>query len=166
MMNFWLHCGLRLFANNFFSDGGGRYLFGLAPDVVLHADGGIAPVHSSSTLDGLEWSFKNTALYAYYGGVYIGREVTFDPSNQRFVGYGFSGSPDSQNRVIHEPTFGINQTFWKHARYGSANLMVQYAYLQRNPWFVSPGSPSEAHSHMVWVNLRYTLPGSAPTLGK
>jgi hypothetical protein len=42
--------------------------------------------------------------------------------------------------------------------------MGQYSYLNRNPWATL--DPKEAHVNMVFLNLRYTLPGSAPTLGK
>ena len=44
--------------------------------------------------------------------------------------------------------------------------MGQYSHLARNPWNFSAGSPSNASLNMVFLNLRYTLPGSAPTLGK
>jgi hypothetical protein len=59
---------------------------------------------------------------------------------------------------------GTNTTFWKDAKYGALNLMFQYSYLQRNPWFVTTGQPTDAHLHMGFVNLRYTLPGSAPAI--
>src|SRR5208283_756478 len=31
--------GFRLLTNNFWSDGGGRYIYGQAPDLIAHADG-------------------------------------------------------------------------------------------------------------------------------
>ena len=36
----------RLITNNFWSDGGGRYLFGVAPDLIIRADGSPSLVHS------------------------------------------------------------------------------------------------------------------------
>ena len=42
----------RLVSNNYWSDGGGRYLFGQAPDVVVRADGSVSPIHSGGTVDG------------------------------------------------------------------------------------------------------------------
>ena len=80
------------------------------------------------------------------------------------VGYGFVGGPASQNRTVQESTLGFNQTMWKDARYGALNLMGQYSYLSRNPWSVAAGSPRNALLNMVFLNLRYTLPGSAPNL--
>lgn len=165
-LNFELAPGFRILTNNYWSDGGGRYIFGLAPDVAVRGDGSLAPIHSGSTVDGFEFTKKNTLLYAYYGGVYIQRYTAIDPSNGKPVGYGFSGSPNSHNRSMNEITFGFNQTFWKDARYGAINLMGQYSYLTRNPWSVALGQPDDTHLNMIMFNLRYTLPGSAPTMGK
>src|SRR5262249_9988128 len=63
-----------------------------------------------------------------------------------------------------EGTLGLTQTLWKDAKYGAAQVMLQYAYLFRNPWFVAAGAPKDAHENVVWFNLRYVLPGSAPTI--
>src|ERR1017187_10696738 len=41
--------------NTFLSDGGGRYLFGQAPDPIIRPDGSPSPVHASSTTDGFEY---------------------------------------------------------------------------------------------------------------
>lgn len=164
-LNFELVKGFRILTNNYYGDGGGRYMFGLAPDLILRADGSISPVHSGSTVTGFEWTGKQTQFYGYYGAVYIQRNVTLD-NNAKPVGYGFAGSANTQNRTIQEITTGLNQTFWKDPKFGSLNLMLQYSYLQRNPWAAASGQPSDAHAHMVFINLRYTLPGSAPTLGK
>jgi hypothetical protein len=41
--------------------------------------------------------------------------------------------------------------------------MGQYLYLVRNPWSFLSGQPSDAHLNMIFVNLRYTLPGAAPS---
>jgi uncharacterized coiled-coil protein SlyX len=157
----------RLVTANYWSDGGGRYLFGNAPDVVIRADGSISPVHSGGTVDGFEAQVsKNTLLYAYYGGIYISRNVAVDSNGTSLVGYGYKGSSNSQNRAVQEGTFGFNQTVWKDAKYGAINFMGQYQYLTRSPWFVAAGAPKSAHDNTVYLNLRYTLPGSAPTMGK
>jgi len=165
-LNFELTPGLRLLTNNYVSDGGGRYIFGLAPDVIVRGDGSLSAVHASSTVTGFEFTKKNTLLYSYYGGVYIGRNSAIDPKTNTLAGYGYTGSANSQNRVIQEITFGFNQTFWKDPKYGAMNLMGQYSWLGRNPWFVASGQPGDTHLNMLMFNLRYTLPGSAPTMGK
>jgi len=156
--------GFRLLTNNFWSDGGGRYIFGQAPDLIARADGSISLIHASSTVSGFEYAHKNTILFAYYGGLYVGRNVAID-TNGKPVGYGYAGSSSAQNRIIQEPTVGFNTAIWKNPRYGAINLIGQYSYLTRNPWYVAPGQPANASLNMVFLDLRYTLPGSAPTIG-
>ncbi len=152
----------RLVANNFASDGGGRYLFGLAPDAIIRADGSISPIHAYGTVDGAEASVFNTVLYAYYGGTYIGRNAAWDANGKTPIGYGFTGSSNSNNRAIDEVTFGFNKTAWKDPRYGAVNYMGQYAWINRSPWYVAPGAPVNAHLNLVEFDLRYTLPGDMP----
>jgi len=150
----------RVVTTNYWSDGGGRYLFGQAPDVIVRADGSLSPIRAGGTVDGVEWTIKNTLLYAYYGGIYVGRNTTLDANGKTAVGYGYTGS--TQNRAINEFSVGFNQTMWKNPRYGALNLMGQYEFLQRNPWYVAPGGLPNAHDNTVYMNLRYTLPGSMP----
>jgi hypothetical protein len=161
--------GLRLLTNNFWSDGGGRYIFGQAPDLVANANGSISLLHSGSTVTGFEYTNKNTLIFAYYGGIMIGRDIVID-TNGKYVGYGFpngtSNSASGQNRIIQEATFGFNQGIWKHPKYGALNVIGQYSYLTRNPWYVAPSQPINATLNELFVDLRYTLPGSAPTLGR
>jgi uncharacterized coiled-coil protein SlyX len=157
--------GFRLLTNNYWSDGGGRYIYGQAPDLIAHADGSISLIHSGSTVTGFEATYKKTQIYAYYGGIYIGRNTAID-TNGKPVGYGYTGSGNSQNRIVQEATVGFNQTFWKSAKYGAVNFMGQYSYLTRSPWYVASGAPLNANISMLFFNLRYTLPGSAPTMGK
>ncbi|HMD99413.1 MAG TPA: hypothetical protein VKM93_19060 [Terriglobia bacterium] len=175
-LNVELAKGFRLLTNNFVSDGGGRYIFGEAPDLIAKADGSISLIHADSTVSGFEFTQKNSLIYAYYGGIYIGRNVAIVSTSTTSgtppvtttkltpVGYGFAGSASGQNRAIQEATFGFNQTLWKDAKYGALNFMGQYSYLTRNPWSVATGQPLNASINMVFFNLRYTLPGSAPTL--
>jgi len=165
--------GLRLLSHNFWSDGGGRYIFGQAPDLIAHADGSPSLVHASSTVDGFEFTHQNVTLFGYYGLVYIGRNVTHD-TNGCNIGWGFgpstgltgcTGIQSGQNRSIQEGTVGFIQNFWKNPKYGALTLIGQYSYLTRDPWAIATGAPKNAHASMAFLDLRYTLPGSAPTLG-
>ncbi len=104
---------------------------------------------------------KNTLFYAYYGADYIGRNVAID-TNGKPIGYGYTGSANNQNRVINEFTFGFNQTIWASPRYGAINVMGQYEYLMRSPWYVAAGSPKSAHDNTMFFDIRYTLPGAMP----
>ena len=162
--NFEAVKNFRVITNNYWSDGGGRYLFGVAPDLIVRADGSPSLIHSGSTLDGIEATIKNTAIYAYYGGIYIGRNVAYDANGTSLIGYGFRGSANSHNRTTQEGSVGLTQTLWRDGKYGALQFMLQYAYLFRNPWYVAPGAPKNTHESAVWFNLRYTLPGTAPTI--
>jgi len=166
---------LRFLTHNYWSDGGGRYIFGSAPDMIVRGDGSFSLVHSGATMDGLEFTQRNYSLFAYYGAIFISRNVATD-TNGCNIGWGYGPSPSTltgctapstgQNRIIQEGTLGFTKTFWKDPRYGALSVIGQYSYLSRQPWVVAIGSPSRAFSSMAWLDLRYTLPGSAPTLGK
>ncbi|HYM13274.1 MAG TPA: hypothetical protein VEU62_21220 [Bryobacterales bacterium] len=158
--NFELVKNFRLIGDTFFSDGGGRYLFGQAPDLIVRGDGSPSLIHARSAIGGFEWNLRNSLLYAYYGGMYVGRNSAVDPANGKLVGYGFGGSSNGNNRNIQEASFGLVQTFWRDPRYGALSLITQYSYLTRDPWFVALGQPKNAHASMAFVDLRYTLPGS------
>jgi hypothetical protein len=155
----------RLIANTFFGSGIGRYIFGLAPDVIAKQDGTLSTVDAGSAVGGFEFSHKpkdnpknlETLLYGYYGGLYIRNDFTVDAKG-KYSGYGFPGSGLGTNRAIQEVTFGLTQTLWKNPLFGDLKLMTQYSYLTRDPWSPVTGSPSNAASHMVFVNLRYDLP--------
>jgi hypothetical protein len=165
--NFEVAPGFHFIANTFASDGGGRYTGGLGPDLIVRADGSIAPVHAYSTVDGFEYSIKpksnpkglETLLYGYYGGTYFGRDVALDTSGA--IGYGvFSNSASlNANRDIQEITFGLHQTLWKNPTWGDLRLMTQYSYLWRNPWFVpATNTQRNATTNLVFVDLRYDIP--------
>jgi len=154
----------RLTTTNFWSDGGGRYLFGQAPDVIVRSNGSLSPVHAGGFTEGFEANVKNTLLYGYYGGTYVGRDVALDANGTSLIGYGYHGSANSQNRMIEEVTFGFNQTLWKNPRYGALNFMGQYMYEIRAPWYYSQNEAGgkDSEGTTIFFNLRYSLPGSMP----
>lgn len=163
-LNLELVKNLHLIANTFFSDGGGRYLLGSGPDLVVKQLTTTSPflpslVHAYSGIGGLEYQVKNSLFDFYYGGAYYGRNVQLNPvSGLPNIGYGFAGSSNSNNRVISEYTVGWTQTMWGNPNYGSLKLITQGSYLSRSPWFLAAGAPKDAHLFMVDAALRYTLP--------
>jgi hypothetical protein len=161
--NFEVVKNFRFIGNTFYSSGGGRYIFGQAPDFIVRSNGSLSLVHSASTVAGFEATAGKTLFYAYYGGVYVGRSMALDANGTTKIGYGPIAS-DGQNRAIQEITFGTNTTLAKSPKWGALNLMFQYSYLQRNPWLVTGTAPSNAHLSMGFFNLRYSLPGQAPSL--
>jgi hypothetical protein len=63
--------GIRLVLDGFASDGAGRYIGGLAPDVIVKANGSISPIHSYSWASGFEIApSKISGLYVYSSGLY------------------------------------------------------------------------------------------------
>lgn len=156
--NFEIAKNFHLIANTFFNDGGGRYIFGIAPDFIVRPNGDLSPIHSYSTVDGFEANLsKKVLISALYGGAYIGRDVTADATAKpTLIGYGQPGI--SQNRNVQEFTFDEVQTLWKNEHYGSLSLINQYSYVIRDPWAVVGTGPKSAHSNLFYVDLRYTLP--------
>jgi len=154
---------VRLVASAFWSDGGGRYIFGSGPDAVLTPAGTLSLVHAGAGMAGVEWQVDKRNLFAaYYGADYFQRNFFLDTSAgakaNTFVGFGGPGSSNSANRSIQEPTADWIITFWKNPQYGSFQLVNQVSYLTRSPWFVAPGQPKNARSTMVWSDIRYNLP--------
>ncbi len=135
-------------------------------------------VHAGGTVMGFEAPVsKSITLAGYYGGAYFQRNSFPDITspltlgfpvscnglhgtfqNKPCIGFGGGNSPNSANRALQEGTFDWIQTFFKNPQYGSLQLIMQYSYLTRAPWFVPAGAPKNAHLSMAYVNLRYVLP--------
>jgi hypothetical protein len=120
--------GLTVLAANYYSDGGGRFIFGEAPTLIIQGNGAPSLIHSMSTLDGLEYQAPlSLRFWSYYGGTYIGRNVAIDPANGQSVGYGYTGSPDNHNRSIQELTAGFTRAFVLKPSYGTLQFIGQYS---------------------------------------
>jgi hypothetical protein len=155
--NFELVKSLRLIVTSYYGAAGGRYIFGLGPDVIVRPNGDLSPVHSGSGIAGFEYQASpKSSLCAYYGVAYFGRN--YSPSGSTYVGYGFPGASSSANRTIQEWTVGYTHTFWKNPHYGAIQLINQYSYLERAPWSAPASGPQQAHAHMLYNNLRFVLP--------
>lgn len=161
--NLELFKNFHLVESSLYSSGGGRYIFGLGPDFIVRPDGTPSLVQADSGIAGFEYQvIPQTMFYGYYGGAYYARNYGIVPgvagSAPTYVGYGFPGSSSSANRAIQEGTFGIIQTFWKNPRYGALQLITQYSYLTRAPWYVAPNTPKNAHLSQAYADIRYILP--------
>ena len=156
----------RVISTNSWGDGIGRYFFGQAPDLMVRSDGSLSLIHAAGTVDGFETRVNENKLllYAYYGGIYVGRNTGLDANGTSLIGYGYTGSANSQNRSIQELTIGFNQTMWANPRYGAINVMGQYEYLLREPWYALATSAggTKTHDSTIYFNVRYTLPGGMP----
>jgi hypothetical protein len=148
--------GVRVIASTLVSNGGGRYMIGLAPDFIVNADGSPTLVGSTSTIVGVEAQLRPpTMVFGYYGTVHIDRVTALDGTTP--IGYGIAGST-AANHTIDETTVGVNHAIFRDATRGSLQLIGQYSYLTRSPWSVPAGTPASARVHMVYVSVRYVLP--------
>jgi len=171
-VNYEIIHNLRLIANSFYSYGGGRYIFGLGPDVIVKPDGTLSGIHAGSGIGGLEYqATPRYMFYSYYGGAYFQRNFGFlaaTPASScdgitgfTCVGFGFPGSANTSNRAIQEGTFGVIPTLWSNENYGRLQIISQYSYVIRSPWSILSATgpnPKNAHTNMVYFGLRYILP--------
>src|SRR5438445_10608331 len=127
----------------------------------------ISLVKSYSTIQGFDANFTDkVTLDAYYGGAYFQRnafqDVTSPLVTKPFIGFGGTNSPNSATRAYQEGTGGLTYTVWKDPKYGAMQWVAQGSYIRRSPWFVPAGAPTNAHAFMMFMSLRYILPGKAP----
>jgi hypothetical protein len=147
---------LHLVLNGFLSSGGGRYIGGLVPDVIVRANGDISPVKAHSWVSGLEYAAnRRNTLFTYYSGVYAPRNTALDLDHSQ-IGFGYAGS-NVARRAINEWTVGWGTLFWNSESSGSIQLNTQYSYIRNNPWSAGTG-PRAANAHLILGTLRYNLP--------
>lgn len=144
------------FFENFFAGGGGsRYESGLGPDLAIKPDGSISPIISSSLLLGMETTSGNNTISAYFGSSYFNRNVSPD-------GSGFGVLPGTDSRQIREWTIGWNRSLWRSPQTGALSVQGQFSRLERAPWVLSRDASGNPYTNMVFISLRFTLPGSEP----
>src|SRR5580658_5218670 len=119
--------GLNFIGTGFYSYGGGRYIQGLAPDFIIKApiDGSysIGLVKASSAILGLEYKVvPNDTVSAYWSRIDIGQRYN-QLTTGAYVGYGYPGSANSDNKSIEELTLANTFTFWKNPAYGALQLI-------------------------------------------
>jgi hypothetical protein len=163
-MNIGLTPTFNIIENAYASEGGGRYIStGLGPDFIVgpsDASGAyqIQLERADAGILGFEWATDpmNT-LAGYYGAAYYGKDYA-QTGATAFLGYGFPGSANSNNRAIGEATLADSYTIWKNPSYGALQLIFQTSYVSRAPWSVTAGAPGDAHTFMFFFDARYTLP--------
>ncbi len=169
--NYTLFHNFVLLGNAFWSDGGAHYLVVTGPQTVVRpnaAGTNVSPslVHAGAALGGFEWIMNpKTTVAAYYGLDYYVRNFFPDTTNTTapgtIIGFGGPGSPNSNNRTVEEATLDIIRAFWKSEKYGTLQYYTQYSFVSRDPWFVAPGAPKNAHLSMVYAGFRYVLPSGS-----
>ena len=148
----------KLIATNYFTKGGGRYIGNTnLPDFIVNPDFSMSPAKAWSGIYGVEIQAPKTLVYGYYSVAQIDQNVTVDANGTTKIGYGVPNS-QTANHKIQEETVGITQTFFRDAKIGGMQLMVQFSNVQRTPFSVPTGTPSDANVKMLYVNVRYILP--------
>jgi hypothetical protein len=168
-LNFEVLKGFHLIGNSFYGDGVGRYIGGLGPDIVIRPNGTLSAVHGGSGVAGFEWqATPNFLVDSYYSGAYFWRNFDITtkalgtpcgPGGTDFcTGFGFVGSANTNNKSYQEATVGFIPTIWSSPNYGKLQVITQFSYVVRAPWYVPVDSPKNAHAFISYVNLRYIIP--------
>ncbi len=119
---------------------------------------GIGLIKAASAIIGLEYAFvPNDTASFYWSEADFGKRYN-QLSNGSYVGYGYPGSANSNNKTIDEFTLANTYTFWKNPSYGALQLIGQISRVERTPWYVAAGQPGNANANMVFLDLRYVLP--------
>jgi hypothetical protein len=138
-------------------DGMGRYVGGLVPDVSVSADGAIHPIRTTSWVAGFEQKLGDHASLALYdSGVVAAASYSVDTDGS-YIGFGYPGAPNADNRRIHEVTGVFGWRAWAIANRGSLQWTTQLSWLERTPWPDTAG-PSSANAVLLFTQLRYNLP--------
>jgi hypothetical protein len=165
-LNFEVLKGFHLIGNSFYGDGVGRYIGALGPDIVIRPNGTLSAVHAGSGVAGFEWqATPNFLVDSYYSGAYFWRNYALTtkalgaPCGADFcVGFGFPNSANTNNKSYQEATVGFIPTIWSSPNYGKLQVITQFSYVVRAPWYVPVDSPKNAHAFISYVNLRYIIP--------
>lgn len=148
----------RIFGQFAAGSGLGRYIGGLVPDVAFNSDGSISPIATTSWVAAVEQRLTSRASVAgYYSGVRAENNYVTDRDG-KFIGFGFPGSSNSNNRLIREFTVTGAYQIVKTADRGSAQFNTQLAWLTREPWSTPASGLSSAQSFMFLAQVRYNLP--------
>jgi len=147
---------LHLVLNGFASSGGGRYIGGLVPDVIVRPNGDISPIKAYSWVTGLELApTRRTTVFGYFSGVFAARNTTIDTDGNQ-IGFGYTGSNMSR-RTIQEWTAGWAHLIWDSVAVGSIQVNTQYSYVRNFPWWAGTG-PRFSRANVVFGQVRYNLP--------
>ena len=142
--------GLHLIATTFFSNGGGRYIGGLAPDFIVNADGSIALVR-------LEVGDRRggTAGAAEHAGLRLLRHHPHrsgDRARRRQVDRLRHRRRHRRQPTIDETTIGVSQTFFREPRYGATAADRRSAGYRHADAVVGAGGRAglRAHAHGLY----------------
>ncbi len=149
--------GTKLLMESAFGSGLGRYIGGLVPDAAFRSDGSISTIGTTSWVGGVEQRISpRLSLGAYYSGVDTDDNFDLDTGGD-YIGFGYPGAPNSNNRSIREVTGTGSYQFLRSSDRGSGQFNLQVSWLRRVPY--SPGNGlASASAFMLFAQVRYNLP--------
>ena len=100
---------------------------------------------------------RTVDMRASDSGVYAQKNATVNTDGTCCVGWGYPGASSNADRLIEEITGGYSRVIWKHEDLGSVQWGAQYAFVWLDPWVQGSG-PSNAHTNMVFFQMRYNMP--------
>ena len=149
--------GTKFLVQSAFGSGLGRYIGGLVPDVAFRSDGSISTIGTTSWVGGVEQRISpRLSLAGYYSGVDTDDNFGLDTDGS-FIGFGYPGSSNSNNRRIQEVTGTGSYQFLKSPDRGSGQFNLQASWLRREPSSQGNGLAS-ASAFMFFAQVRYNLP--------
>ena len=149
--------GTKLLMQTGFGSGFGRYIGGMVPDAAFRRDGSISTISTMSWVGGVEQKISpRVSLAGYYSG--LDTDANFDlDTDGSYIGFGFPGSSNSNNRKIQEITGTASYQFVRSPDRGSGQFNLQASWLKRDP--SSPGNGlSSAKAFLFFAQIRYNLP--------
>ena len=140
-----------LIANTFYGEGGGRFIGGLGPELVVRPEGTLSPCHSGA--GSVDLNGKSSAVFdrRLLQRCVLCAQLRFPRVECQVCPklrwcfriylrrFGFPGSANTNNRAIQEGTFGFTQMLWG-GRFREAEFITQSSYFVRSPWSVAAGS--------------------------
>jgi hypothetical protein len=147
----------RLLMQTAYGSGLGRYIGGLVPDVAFRSDGSIRTIGTTSWVGGVEHRISpRLSLGGYYSGVDTDDSFDVD-TDGRYIGFGYPGAPDSNNRRVQEITGTASHQFLRSPNRGSGQFNLQVSWLSREASSQGNGLGS-ASAFMFFAQVRYNLP--------
>jgi hypothetical protein len=127
--------------------------------VVIRPNLTINPLPVASWVTGIEQGVsKNVSVAGYYSGGWA-QKASYRQPDGTYIGYGFPGSPDLDNRQIQEGTLVATWRIVKTENRGSVQFATQFSWLQRTPYYpVGPQRIVSDSQYKVLPQIRYNLP--------
>ena len=164
--------------HGFGGQGVGRYGNSGLPDLTVHPNGTLAPLHVYNFLGEVDYHAKKWDWYFDAGSEYVARAF-YPNASGTLVGYGIptanntgcategvsgvgaftppgTGSCTGNTRVLVEGTFGFWYKIYNGPK-GRVQFGPQYEYVVRNTWRGSGGDPN-TNNNIFLTSFRYYLP--------